>query len=226
MESLRNRSRRILSRRSGCPMLPAECGRQASRRSPTACIASGPDPAGSTRGWRSTGTCFSGGPAGSGAYGAFSAGTGSRRAARDGVDGPSCLNVGRREEPTGCQPGTSTAAANGARGARRTRRRPRRSQQPRSHPVVRPIRDGFRDPLRHAVTYPSHALPERRCVARAGAGPGARLGHSGDASPDWALPGLCRGLRGRPDVDSPASAAYHDRVSTGPPYHRVRTGPW
>ena len=45
---------------NGCLILLAECGRHASRRSLTACIALGPDPTGSTRGWRSTGTCFSG----------------------------------------------------------------------------------------------------------------------------------------------------------------------
>ena len=69
--------------------------------------------------------------------------------------------VDRREEPPGCQPGTGAAAANGGRGARRTRRRPERDQQPRPHPVVRPVRDGFRDPLRHAVTHTSDALPQR-----------------------------------------------------------------
>ena len=45
-------------KRSGCLILPAECGQQASRRSLTACTASGPDPTGSTPGWRSMVTCF------------------------------------------------------------------------------------------------------------------------------------------------------------------------
>ena len=40
------------------PDLAGGCGQQASRRSLTAYTASGPDPTGSTPGWRSMVTCF------------------------------------------------------------------------------------------------------------------------------------------------------------------------